>query len=279
MITELKEHYKQVDLLVAFSVSRSSYCYQRNKVNTPDRERERLRAKVAHIHSRSRGAAGSRTIAEKLKQENESIGRFKVASLMREANIQSKQPNKPHRYKIADKPSTIAENHLNREYTVESPNQVWCGDVTYIWCGTRWLYLALVIDLYARRIVGWACSESPDTELTKKALQVAFEARGRPKGLMFHSDQGCHYTSKAFQAKLEHYRIKQSMSRRGNCWDNVVMERPFRSLKTEWVPKRFYSHYDEAQYDILQYVKYYNGERLHSYNNYLNPIDAEALAA
>ena len=278
-MTELKGQYKQTDLLKAFDVCRSSYSYRRDQADRPNPERDRLKAKVIQVHEASRGAAGSRSIAKKLQQENERIGRYKVASLMTEANIKSKQPNKPHRYKTADKPSKIADNHLNREYTVATPNQVWCGDVTYVWCGTRWLYLALVIDLYARRIIGWACSDSPDTTLTKKALQVAFEARGRPKNMMFHSDQGCHYTSKAFQAELVRYNIKQSMSRRGNCWDNVVMERTFRSLKTEWIPKSFYTSYDEAEYDILQYIKYYNGERCHSYNNYLTPVNAEAMAA
>lgn len=279
MITELKGQYKQVDLLNAFSVRRSSYDYHRSKISTPNKERIRLRNKVIQIHSASRGAAGSRTITAKLKQDNESVGRYKVTRLMREAKIQSKQPNKPHRYKVAGKPSRIADNHLNREYTVELPNQVWCGDVTFIWCGTTWLYLALVIDLYARRIIGWACSDSPDARLTKKALRLAVESRNCSKALMFHSDQGCHYTSKEFQHELARHDIKQSMSRRGNCWDNVVMERTFRSLKTEWIPKKFYSSYNEAEYDVLQYIKYYNGERCHSYNNYLNPIDAEAAVA
>ena len=265
-------------MLNAFSVSRSSYNYRMNQAGRSTPERDRLRTKVVKIHTASRGAAGSRTITAKLNQESECIGRYKVASLMKEANIESKQPNKPHQYKIAGKCSKIADNILQREYNVASINQVWCGDVTYIWCGTRWLYLALVIDLYARRIVGWACSDSPDTALTKKALSIAYEARGRPNNLMFHSDQGCHYTSKAFQEDLVNKGIKQSMSRRGNCWDNVVMERTFRSLKTEWVPKTFYANYDDAEYDIMQYIKYFNSERCHSYNKYLTPIDAEAAA-
>jgi putative transposase len=107
----------------------------------------------------------------------------------------------------------------------DQPNQVWCGDVTYIWSGTQWLYLALVIDLYARRIIGWACTDSPDSVLTGQALTMAYYARGCPKGVMFHSDQGCHYTSLAFRQMLWRYHIKQSMSRRGNCWDNSPMER------------------------------------------------------
>ena len=153
-------------------------------------------------------------------------------SLMREANVQSKQPGKP-KFKAAYKPSKIANNVLNREFTVDKPNQVWCGDVTYIWTGEYYLHLALVIDLYARRIIGWACSKNPDTELTLSALNFAYQARGQPRGVTFHSDQGVHYTSKDYQQQLWLYQINQSMRRKGNCWDNAPMERVFRSLKSE----------------------------------------------
>lgn len=168
---------------------------------------------------------------------------------------------------------------LNREFTVEHPNLIWCGDVTYVWAGTRWLYLALVIDLYARHIVGWACSTSPDTELTMPALRIAYESRGKPKGVMFHSDQGCHYTRHAFQQPLWRYQIKQSMSRRGNCWDNAPMERCFRSFKSEWMPKTFYVSYEEAEKEFMQYIKHDNGYRGHRYIDYLTPVEAEKQIA
>ena len=150
-----------------------------------------------------------------------------------------------------------------------------CGDVTYVWRGVGWLYLAVVLDLYKRCVVGWACSDSPDSELTVNALQMAYEARGRPSGVMFHSDQGCHYTSKRFRQQLWRYRIKQSMSRRGNCWDNSPMERFLRSYKTEWMPKTGYDTSSQAQIDIAAYMKYYNYQRGHSYNNYQPPAIAE----
>jgi putative transposase len=213
-----------------------------------------------------------------LKQQGEAVGRGKARSLMREAGLVSKQPRR-HRYQVADKPAQVAENHLNREFTVERPNQVWCGDVTYVWAGTRWLYLALVIDLYARRIVGWACSTSPDSALTIQALQIAYESRGNPTGLVYHSDQGCHYTSHAFRQRLWRYQIKHSMSRRGNCWDNAPAERCFRSFKSEWMPKTFYASYEQAESDIMQYIKHYNYYRGHSYVDYLTPVDAEKKSA
>jgi putative transposase len=197
---------------------------------------------------------------------------------MKEAGIVSTQWRK-HRYKIADHESKVAPNLLRREFTVEVPNKVWCGDVTYIWAGTKWLYLAIVIDLYARKIVGWACSDSPDSNLTCAALRMAFESRGRPKDVMFHSDQGCHYTSLQYRQRLWRYQIKQSMSRRGNCWDNAPTERFFRSYKVEWMPKGFYSMYEEAETDELKYIiQHYSSVRGHSYNNYLSPIAAEKAA-
>lgn len=260
-----------------FNVSRSSYNYRINHAGNVCPERERLKQAAMKIHTQSRGSAGARTIAGTLTQQGESVGRYKAGSLMKEANLVSTQ-RKKHRYKTVDEESSIAGNHLNREFKVDKPNQVWCGDVTYVWSGNQWLYLALVIDLYARRIVGWACSTSPDSQLTIQALRMAYEARGRPKRVMFHSDQGCHYTSKAFRQYLWRYQLKQSMSRRGNCWDNSPMERVFRSFKTEWMPKEFYKTYDEAEGDIMLYIKHYNYYRAHSYNNYLSPAMAEKAA-
>lgn len=253
-----------------FDIKRSSYQYHRCNSHQIKPERERLKAKVIAIHRASRGSAGSRVISGQLKNEGERAGRYKVRGLMKEANLNSKQPG-AHRYKRADKPSDIADNHLSRQFTMERTNQVWCGDVTYVWSGKQWLYLALVIDLYARRIVGWASSDSPDSKLTSKALRLAYEARDRPQRLLFHSDQGCHYTSKEFRFELQKRNIQQSMSRRGNCWDNAPMERCFRSFKTEWMPKYGYSTYDEAEHDILRYIDYFNrfiiefDERLNDY--------------
>lgn len=278
LVDTLSAAYPKRELLSVFAIPRSTYYSHQRRKTTVDTERERLKAKVVDIHQASRQAAGSRTITGQLKQQGESIGRYKVSSLMKEARLSSKQPGK-HRYKPATKPSAMADNHLNRQFTVEKPNQIWCGDVTYIWSGKQWLYLALVIDLYARRIIGWACSDSPDSELTRQALTLAYHARGCPEGVMFHSDQGCHYTSLAFRQKLGHCQIKQSMSRRGNCWDNSPMERVFRSFKTEWMPKYGYDSFERAKADTLSYIKYYNQERGHSYNDYLTPLQTEAKAA
>ena len=270
-----QEHNNLSKLCQLFGVARSSYHYTKKRQEKNCTHRTGLKAKVVAIHTASRGAAGTRTIAGQLTRAGEKIGRYKVRALMQEANIQSKQLRK-HKYKIATQEAKIAPNLLNREFNVDAPNKVWTGDVTYVWSGHEWLYLAVVIDLFARKIVGWACSKSPDSKLTSKALRNAFESRGRPKNVMFHSDQGCHYTSLEFRQILWRYQIIQSMSRRGNCWDNAPTERFFRRFKVEWMPKSGYASFDEAEGDIFQYiVNHYNSERGHSYNDYLSPIAAE----
>ena len=181
-----------------------------------------------------------------------------------------------HRYKKGGDEHPVIPNLLARQFDVVEPDKVWCGDVTYIWTGNRWAYLAVVIDLFARKVIGWAMSHSPDTHLTMRALDMAWECRGKPEGVMFHSDQGSHYTSLKYRQRLWRYQIKQSMSRRGNCWDNAPMERFFRSLKVEWVPTTGYKSFTEAKHHITDYIiGYYNNVRPHHYNAGLTPNESE----
>lgn len=261
-------------MLAVFDVARSTYNDRRNSARRVSPERERLKAAVVDIHAASRGSAGSRTISGMLKLQGESVGRYKARSLMKAAGLVSTQQKK-HRYRIADDESIIAANRLDRQFSVQKPNQVWCGDVTYIWSGRCWLYLAVVMDLYKRRVVGWAYSRHPDTALTVKALRMAYESRSCPRKVMMHTDQGSHYTSRTFRQQLWRYQMTQSMSRRGNCWDNAPMERFFRSYKTEWMPVDAYSSFNEAAIDIAAYIRHYNFKRGHSYNEYVPPAIAE----
>jgi putative transposase len=205
------------------------------------------------------------------------LTRWRACKLMKELNIVScQQPE--HRYKKATKEHAEIPNHLDRQFAVTEPNQVWCGDVTYIWTGKRWAYLAVILDLFSRKPIGWAMSFSPDSTLTGKALTMAWEARGKPAGVMYHSDQGSHYTSREFRRLLWRYRLKQSMSRRGNCWDNRPMERFFRSLKSEWVPTCGYANFNEASKAITNYIiGYYSQLRPHQYNGGLTPNESERL--
>lgn len=188
--------------------------------------------------------------------------------------VSCQQPT--HRYKTAEQPHMVIANRLDRQFDVAEPNTVWTGDITYIWTGRRWAYLAVVLDLFARRPVGWALSLAADSELAKKALMMAYESRGEPKGVLFHSDQGCQYSSLAFRQQLWRYQMEQSMSRRGNCWDNSPTERFFRSLKTEWIPESGYTSFEEAKQCITQYMLgYYSEFRPHTHNDGLPPNAAE----
>lgn len=219
------------------------------------------RSELRRLFKESRNSAGSRALMSMMRELGHQIGRFKVRSLMKEVGLVSKQPG-AHRYQVARSERPDIPNLLAREFDVQQPNQVWCGDITYVWAGSRWNYLAVVLDLYARRVVGWAMSDKPDAELVIKALEMAYQQRGCPSGVLFHSDQGSQYGSRAFRQRRWRHRMTQSMSRRGNCWDNAPMERLFRSLKTEWLPTTGYMNLREAKRDISYYLMdYYNWGR------------------
>ena len=237
----------------------------------------KLVSDIKTAHRVSGGSAGARTIAGIVTTNGTPLSRYRAGKLMKELNLTSRQlPS--HKYKKTGNERLNIPNLLNREFSVSIPNQVWCGDVTYIWVGNRWAYLAVVMDLFSRKIIGWAISFSPDTHLTGKALSMAYELRGRPKGVMFHSDQGCHYTSKKYRQLLWRFQIIQSMSRRGNCWDNAPMERFFRSLKTEWVPPSGYRSFNEAKISIIDYIiGYYSQVRPHQHNLGLTPNESERM--
>lgn len=238
-------------------------------------EKLRLNALVKSAHKLSNGSAGARSIANIVTGFGLPLSRYRAKGVMKRLGLVSTQLP-AHRYKKASKVHHSIANTLDRQFTPAKPDQVWCGDVTYIWTGNRWSYLAVVLDLFARKPVGWALSNSPDSKLTAKALSMAYESRGRPEGLMFHSDQGSHYTSLKFRQYLWRYQIDQSMSRRGNCWDNAPMERFFRSLKSEWVPEVGYRSFTEAQRAIYEYISgYYNQYRPHKHNGGLSPNKAE----
>ncbi|EBA2279277.1 IS3 family transposase, partial [Salmonella enterica] len=275
IIGKLRARYPVVTLCHVFGVHRSSYKYWKNRPEKPDGRRAVLRSQVRELHGISHGSAGARGIATMATRRGYQMGRWLAGRLMKELGLVScQQPT--HRYKRGSHEHVAIPNHLERQFAVTEPNQVWCGDVTYIWTGKRWGYLAVVLDLFARKPVGWAMSFSPDSRLTIKALEMARETRGKPDGVMFHSDQGSHYTSRQFRQVLWRYRIKQSMSRRGNCWDNSPMERFFRSLKNEWVPVTGYISFSDAAHSITDYiVGYYSALRPHEYNGGLSPNESE----
>ncbi|ECL4810275.1 IS3 family transposase [Salmonella enterica] len=275
LIGKLRAQYPVVTLCHVFGVHRSNYKYWEKSPEKPGGRRAVLRSQVLELHNISHGSAGARSIAIMATMRGFRMGRWLAGRLMKELGLVScQQPT--HRYKRGGHEHIVIPNRLERQFAVTEPNQVWCGDVTYIWTGKRWAYLAVVLDLFARKPVGWAMSFSPDSRLTIKALGMAWEARGKPAEVMFHSDQGSHYTSRQFRQLLWRCRIRQSMSRRGNCWDNSPMERFFRSLKNEWVPVTGYTNFSEAAHAITNYiVGYYSSLRPHDYNGGLLPNESE----
>ncbi|MDY1023174.1 IS3-like element IS222 family transposase [Pseudomonas aeruginosa] len=275
LIDQLSEQESVEVVCSAFDVARSCYYVHRLRRRRVDARRVALRSQVNQLFSQSRGSAGSRSILGMLREEGVTIGRFRVRRLMRELGLVSKQPGS-HAYKQATVERPDIPNRLNREFATEHPNQVWCGDITYVWAQGRWHYLAAVLDLHTRRVIGWAFSAKPDAELVIKALDMAYEQRGKPQQVLFHSDQGSQYASRLFRQRLWRYRMQQSMSRRGNCWDNSPMERLFRSLKSEWVPSTGYLTAQEAQRDISHYLMHrYNWISPHQFNDGLPPAVAE----
>ncbi|MEZ9819890.1 IS3 family transposase [Shewanella sp. 10N.286.45.A1] len=277
IIEKLRQSYSIKTLCEVFSIHRSSYKYWRKRPTAINADKVKLRSLVSEVHTASNGSAGARTIADMVSQQGISLSRYRATKLMKELGIVSCQVPK-HKYRKATLEHIEIPNHLGRQFAVTAPNEVWVGDVTYVWAGNRWMYLAVVIDLFARKVIGWAMSLSPDSRLTGKALSMAYEGRGKPKDVMFHSDQGTHYTSRRYRQLLWRYQLKQSLSRRGNCWDNSPMERFFRSLKTEWIPTTGYRNFAEAQQEITRYIiGYYCQLRPHQYNGGLTPNESERL--
>ncbi|EFO4223072.1 IS3-like element ISEc31 family transposase, partial [Escherichia coli] len=266
IVARLSDSHSVVSLCSALEIHRSSYRYWRKRRDTVNPARVRLCSEIRRAWNQSRGSAGARTLAEMLTQNGVPMSRYRAGRLMKYLNLSSCQPGK-HQYKNARQEHTCLPNLLERQFAVPEPDRVWCGDITYIWAGNRWCYLAVVMDIFARRVIGWSLSANADTALISSALRMAYEVRGQPRDVMFHSDQGSQYTGLKYQQLLWRYRIKQSVSRRGNCWDNSPMERFFRSLKTEWVPTDGYTGKDVARQQISSYIlNYYNSVRPHHYN-------------
>ncbi|MCH7373829.1 IS3 family transposase [Aeromonas sp. MR19] len=275
LIDRLREQAPTTLVCCAFGIPTACFYDYLARRRTIDRERVQQRSELRRLFNESRGSAGSRALMSMMRELGHQIGRFKVRRLMKEAGLTSKQPGS-HAYKVARAERPDIPNLLVREFAVPQPNQVWCGDITYVWAGGRWQYLAVVLDLHTRRVVSWSMSDRPDADLAVKALEMAYQQRGCPSGVLFHSDQGSQYGSRVFRQRLWRYRMTQSMSRRGNCWDNAPMERLFRSLKTEWLPTTGYMSLREAKRDISSYLMdYYNWRRPHQHNDGIPPAEAE----
>jgi transposase InsO family protein len=238
-----------------------------------------LTEEIRQEFSAHRGRYGSPRLHAELRDQGRSVARKRVARLMREAGLYAKRKRRRALTTRRDPSHPVAPNLLNREFTASAPNKKWVTDITYIPTMQGWLYLAVILDLYSRMVVGWSMSGNCDEQLVERALDQAL-ARRRPKaGLLHHSDRGSQYTSQAYQACLEQSGIQSSMSRKGNCWDNAAMESFFGTLKDECVESTIYSSHDEARLELFTYMEvYYNRVRRHSTLGYVSPLNYEQMS-
>lgn len=258
-------------------VSRSGYYkYLQYKPNQKDRLNSKLLVEVKALAQESRHSYGSRRMAKYLQAKGYDIGRYAARTLMRQAGIECQQRR---RYRITTQSQHdfgVAKNLLNQKFTVPAPNHAWVADITYLKTQEGWLYLAALLDLFSRRIVGWAMADHLRETLIHEALQMALCRRQPSQGLLHHSDQGVQYASDRYQSTLKAAGIRISMSRRGNCWDNSVMERFFGSLKSERTNHTVYKTREKAKADVIDYIEmFYNSKRLHSTLDYVTPIQFE----
>jgi putative transposase len=260
-------------------ISKSGY-YNRRKNGIGEREKQRdlLLKEIKVIYLESRGLYGSPRITAELKRRGISCTRKRVAQLMQRAGIRAKTVKRYRRTTNSEHKKAISENLLDQRFIVNRPNNVWVSDITYIKTREGWLYLAAVLDLYSRRGVGWKLDKYLGSELVEKALLRALEERQVEKGIIFHSDQGIQYTSVGLRKILSKNQMIQSMSRKGNCYDNAVAESFFHTLKSEHVKFEKYKTRLEAKLSIFDYIElFYNRKRLHSTIGYKSPVEFENM--
>lgn len=263
-------NYTVSELCKTLNVSLSHFYYK--KVSKLDDIR--LCHQIRVIANESNHTYGKRRIREELAAKGVTVSLYKVSKLMKVQNIYVRYPKKKHYYPDAGQEKRYAPNVLNRQFNPEAYNTHWVTDVTFIRSHQGWSYLACVIDLATKEVVGHALSRSPDTELTLAALnQAIIKKKPNTKQLMVHSDQGCHYSSYAYRNRLRALNITQSMSRRGNCWDNSVMERFFRTLKSEHLNSLSFINHQSVILQVESYLAFYNYKRRHSGLNYITPYE------
>jgi putative transposase len=258
-------------------VSRAGFYAWRDRPPSPRAQvNARLRVAIRAIHAESRRSYGSPRIHRELRAQGERHGRKRIARLMRVEGLRAKRSRRYRATTQSDTTRPAAPNTLDRQFALRAVNRVWVGDVTACWTGEGWLYLAALLDLGSRRVVGWATSGTLDQTLTRTALRRALVQRQPAAGLLHHSDRGTHYTAAEYQAALSAAHVAVSMSRRGDCWDNAVMESFFATLKIELVHDARWATRAEATAALATYIEgWYNRRRRHSTLEYLSPAEYE----
>jgi len=251
------------------------YAWRKRPPSQRQHDNDRLVERIRAVHQTSRQTYGSPRICAELRDQGEGCNHKRVERLMRLHGIRAKQPRRCVRTTDANHSQLVAENVLNQQFEAEAPNRVWTADITYIDTAEGWLYLAVVMDLFSRRIVGWAMADHMLTRLVEDALAMALEQRQPTDGLLHHSDRGSQYASHDYQDRLTAAGIQVSMSRRANCYDNAAQESFFGTLKTECVTERYASR-AAARGSLFEYIEvWYNRQRRHSTLGYLSPEQFE----
>jgi len=276
----MKDEHAVLRLCQELEVSASGYYdwqFRRSCPGLRAAQDQTLKQEIQSIHTTSRNTYGSPRIVMELRKSGARHGRNRVARLMRQEGMCGRQKA---RYRVQTTDSNhdqpIAPNRLAEAPKATAPNQIWVADITYIQTGANWLFVAAIMDLYSRKIVGWAMGERIDTALILKALFMALLHRQPPANMLFHSDRGVQYASGDYRSALAGAGLVASMSRKGNCYDNAAMESFWSTLKLELVYRRDFQTRAQAQCEIFDYIEvFYNRQRSHSALNYLSPVDFE----
>jgi putative transposase len=243
-----------------------------------DQENERLLKSIRHSYQASDNTYGSPRVYRDLQEAGHACSENRMARLMKAAGLKARHRRRHKPGQGGEVVHSIAPNLLDRQFEATGPNQKWAADFTYVWTAEGWLFVAVVLDLFSRRVVGWSMQPTMTSQLVMDALLMAVFRRGRPKSVLHHSDQGSQYTSENFQRLLDSNGIVCSMSRRGNCWDNAAMESFFSTLKTERLAKHHYKTRDDLRADVFDYIeRFYNPRRRHSTLGYISPVQFENL--
>jgi transposase InsO family protein len=278
-IMEHQREFPVVDLCRVLEVSKSGfYRWLHAPLGKRQLRRDELGREVTRIHKANRGVYGSPRVCAALRQEGRSVSRNTVAEVMRSLGIRART-HRRFRVRTTDSnhAHTIAPNVVGRAFGADGPNRVWLTDITYVPTDEGWLYLAGVLDLYSRKIVGWSMADHMRAELVRDALNMALQARGPGAGLVHHSDRGVQYACEEYRRELDSHGITPSMSRRADCWDNAPKESFWGKLKTELVYLERFATREQARAAIFEYIEcFYNRTRLHSSLGYVSPEQFEA---
>lgn len=279
----ISEHQRQFRITTMCRVLRMAragyYQWLQKPMSDRDIENQRLLGLIRDSYAASSGVYGARRVLGDLREIGEVCGKHRVAKIMRKQGIKAVRGYKAPR-RIAGRPSILSPNRLDRQFTVSAPDRAWVTDITYLRTWQGWLYLAVVLDLYSRKVIGWAMKPSLGREIVLDALLMALLRRKPKQPVLVHSDQGSQYGSDDWRRFCQAHQLEPSMRRRGNCWDNAVAESFFSSLKKERIRKRIYKTRDLARADAFDYIEvFYNRTRRHSHLGGISPKAFEQAAA